>query len=31
MIALADRDERNNAVPGGVFWVTVDGEESDVT
>ncbi len=29
MIALADRAERDGVVPGGVFWVTVDGGESD--
>ncbi len=30
MIALADRAEREGAVPGGLFWVTVNGGESDV-
>ncbi len=30
MIALAERAERNKAVPGGVFWVTVDGDEKNV-
>ena len=29
MIALADRAERDEVVPGGVFWVTVDGCERD--
>ncbi len=30
MIALADRAERDGVVPGGVFWVTVDGGERNV-
>ncbi len=30
MIASADRAERENLVPGGVFWVRVDGCERDV-
>ncbi len=30
MIALANRAEREEAVPGGVFWVTVDGSERDL-
>ncbi len=30
LIALADRAERDGVVPGGVFWVTVDGGERDV-
>ena len=30
MIAFADRAERDGEVPGGVFWVTVDGGEKDV-
>ncbi len=30
MIAFADRAERDGQVPGGVFWVTVDGGERDV-
>ncbi len=30
MIAFADRLERDGEVPGGVFWVTVDGGEKDV-
>ncbi len=30
MIALAERAERNEAVPGGVFWVTVRGGERKV-
>ncbi len=29
MIALADRAERDGDVPGGVFWVTIDGGERD--
>ncbi len=29
MIALADRAERDGVVPGGVFWVTIDGGEMD--
>ena len=30
MNALADQAEREEAVPGGVFWVGVDGGETDV-
>ncbi len=30
MIAFADRVERDEQVPGGVFWVTVDGDERNV-
>ncbi len=30
MIAFADRAERDKQVPGGVFWVTVDGGVKDV-
>ncbi len=30
MTALADQAERDKAVPGGVFWVTVDGAEMDL-
>ncbi len=30
MIALAERAEQDDAVPGGVFWVRVDGGERDV-
>ncbi len=30
MIAFADRVERDGQVPGGVFWVTVDGGVRDV-
>ncbi len=30
MIALADRAEREEVVPGGVFWVMVDGGDRDV-
>ncbi len=30
MVAFADRAERDGLVPGGVFWVTVDGGKRDV-
>ncbi len=30
MIAFADRAERDEMVPGGVFWVTVDGGDKNV-
>ncbi len=30
MIAFADQAERDKQVPGGVFWVTVDGDVRDV-
>ncbi len=30
MIALAERAEQDGLVPGGVFWVTVDGGKEDV-
>ena len=30
MTAFADRAEKQELVPGGVFWVTADGGESDV-
>ncbi len=30
MIAFADRAERDEAVPGSVFWVTIDGGERDL-
>ena len=30
MNAFADRAEKDDLVPGGIFWVTVDGGESDV-
>ncbi len=31
MIAFADRAEQDEEVPGGAFWVAVDGDERDVT
>ncbi len=30
MVAFADQAEREGQVPGGVFWVTVDGGERDL-
>ncbi len=30
MIALADRAAREEVVPGGIFWVTVDGGDRDL-
>ncbi len=30
MVTFADRAEREELVPGGVFWVTVDGDVRDV-